>query len=122
MPPKFLTRRERSLLRMLAEPDDRTMFVLFLPVADQLKEWYRHAEVERVVEDAAKKALERFARRSIPPGRVLASLKVSAEARSQAARSMLAKRGGRAVAAKMRALGFPNLVRARDALRRKTEP
>jgi hypothetical protein len=36
-------------------------------------------------------------------------------------RSMLAMRGGKATAAKRRALGFPNLVKAREALRRKAD-
>ncbi|HEY6298163.1 MAG TPA: hypothetical protein VIW95_00845 [Candidatus Binatus sp.] len=36
-------------------------------------------------------------------------------------RSMLAVGGGKATAAKMRALGFPNLVKAREALRRKAD-
>jgi hypothetical protein len=37
----------------------------------------------------------------------------------QVARSMFAMRGGRATAAKMRAAGFPNLVKAREALQQK---
>jgi len=53
------------------------------------------------------------------PGQLLARKNVPAELRSRAARSMLAMRGGRATAAKMRAAGFPNLVKAREALKRK---
>ncbi len=34
---------------------------------------------------------------------------------------MLSMRGGKAKAAKMREIGFPNLVKAREALKRKAE-
>lgn len=44
---------------------------------------------------------------------------VPAELRSKAARAMLATWGGKAMAAKMRERGNPNLVKAREALMRK---
>jgi hypothetical protein len=94
-------------------------FVVMMPMGS-LPPWFRLREIESVIEDAAVKAVDRlWCRQGVRPGQLLARKNVPAELRSQAARSMLAMRGGRATAAKMRAVGFPNLVKAREALRRK---
>jgi hypothetical protein len=110
---------DRKLLRQ-AEDAEGATFVLWLPLGDRLAYSFSRAEIEAAVQAGAVKALEQLKRQPIPPGRLLASPGVPAEVRSRAARSMLAMRGGKATAAKMRMLGFPNLVKAREALRRTT--
>jgi hypothetical protein len=59
-------------------------------------------------------------RREPTAGQLLARHGVPDEVRSAAGRALLATRGGKATAAKMRALGYPNLIQAREALKRKT--
>ena len=81
--------------------------------------WLREEEIELAVRQAVTDAVMRLGQRLVTPGQLLARKNVSAELRSQAARSMLAMRGGKATAAKMRDLGYPNLVKAREALKRK---
>lgn len=115
-----LDRAARRLLRQ-AEESEGAFFTLWLPLGDRLAFWFPRAEINSVISTAATKALELLARQPIPPGRLLASPGVPAEVRSRAARSLLAMRGGKANAAKQRALGFPNLVKAREAKRRKTD-
>ena len=95
-------------------------FVVSLP-EDVVPTWFGLEKIEAVIRDAALDAVARIARGQVNPGQLLARKDVPAELRSQAARSMLAMRGGRATAAKMRPLGYPNLVKAREALRRKTK-
>jgi hypothetical protein len=113
-----LDRAARRLLRQ-AEESQGAFFTLWLQLGDRLAFWFPRAEISSVIHTAAIKALERLARQPIPPGRLLAAPGVPAEDRSRAARSMLAMRGGKANAAKQRALGFPNLVKAREARKRK---
>ena len=95
-------------------------FVVSLP-EDVVPTWFGLEEIEAVIRDAAIDAVARIARGQVNPGQLLARKDVPAELRSQAARSMLAMRGGKATAAKMRPLGYPNLVKAREALRRKAK-
>jgi hypothetical protein len=78
-----------------------------------------NAELEAVVRVAVTDAVTRLAHRSVTPGQLLSRKNVPSEVRSRAARSMLAMRGGRATAAKMAEQVYPNLVKAREALRRK---
>jgi hypothetical protein len=77
------------------------------------------AELYAAVSEAVYDAVTRLAARRVTPGQLLARKNVPAEMRSKPARSMLAMRGGRATAEKMRVLGFPNLAKARAALQRK---
>jgi hypothetical protein len=93
-------------------------FVVNLP-AEDVPPWVRPEEFEAAVYEAVTKAVTRLAARSVTPGQLLARKNVPAELRSKAARAMLAMRGGRATAAKMRPLGYPNLVKARAVLTRK---
>ncbi len=94
-------------------------FVVMMPMGS-LPPWFRFREIESVIENAAVEAVDRlWYRPGVRPGQLPARKNVPADLRSQAARSMLAMRGGRATAAKMRANGFPNLVKAREALRQK---
>lgn len=116
--PSIINRSARRLLRQ-AEESEGAAFTIWLPLGDRLAFWFPRAEIEAAIEAAATEALKRLAREPISPGRLLASEGVPAELRSQAARSMLAMRGGRARAAKMRAVRYPNLVKAREALKRK---
>jgi hypothetical protein len=95
-------------------------FIVHLPLGD-LPPWIQLEEIEVAIQEGATERLARLERRLVTPGQMLARKGVPAELRSQAARSMLAMRGGRATAAKMRALGYPNLVKAREALKRKAE-
>jgi hypothetical protein len=112
-----LDRAVRRLLRQ-AEESEGAFFTLWLPLGDRLAFWFSRAEINAAVEAGATKALERFARQPIPPGRLLSSPGVPVKVRSRAAHSMLAMRGGKATAAKMRVLGYPNLVKAREARKR----
>jgi hypothetical protein len=59
-------------------------------------------------ETAPRKPYQLLGRRDLPP-----------EIRSKAARSMLGYRGAIALREKMKPLGYPNLVKAREAQRRK---
>jgi hypothetical protein len=92
-------------------------FVINIP-EDLLPTWIRSEEIYDAVCEAAFDAVGRLGR-SLTPAQVLGRKNVPAELRSRAARSMLAMRGGRATAAKMREHGYPNLVKARKALRNK---
>jgi hypothetical protein len=96
------------------------VFTVWLPLGERVAFCFSRAEINAAIHAAATKAVARLARQRIPPGRLLASPGVPAKVRGRAARSMLAMRGGKATAVKMRALGFPNLVKAREALKRKT--
>lgn len=93
-------------------------FCINIPAAD-VPPWVRPEELEATVREALVNAVTRLAGRMVTPGQLLARKNVPAELRSQAAHSMLAMRGGRATAAKMRVLGYPNLLKAREALQRK---
>jgi hypothetical protein len=115
-----LDRAARRLLTQ-AEEAEGAFFTLWLPLGDRLAFWFSRAEINSVIHAAATKAVARLARQPIPPGRLLAASGVPAKVRSRAARSMLAMRGGKATAAKMSALGFPNLAKAREVLRRKAD-
>jgi len=115
----LLNRAARKLLKQLEESEGEVPFTLWLPIGDRLSFCFSRAEINAAIQAAATKAVARLARQPISPGRLLASQDVPAKLRSQAARSMLAMRGGRATAAKMRALGFPNLIKAREALNRR---
>ncbi len=117
---RLLSRADRKLLRQ-AEDAEGATFILWLPLGDRLAYCFSRAEIDAAVEAGAVKALERLKRQRIPPGRLLSAPGVPAEVRRRAARSLLAIRGGKAAADKQRALGFPNLVKAREALRLKTE-
>jgi hypothetical protein len=94
-------------------------FVINLP-EDIIPMWFGMEKIHTVIREAAVDAVNRLARGQIKPGCLLGHNNVPAELRSQAARSMLAMRGGKATAAKMRKLGYPNLVKAREALKRKS--
>jgi hypothetical protein len=112
---------DRKLLKQGEDSEGEVPFTIWLPIGGRLAFWFSRAEISAAIEAAATKALERLKRQPIPPGRLLASPGVPAKVRSGAARSMLSIRGGKATAAKMRALGFPNLVKAREARGRKAE-
>jgi hypothetical protein len=126
----FLNRALRELIRsgkvQLAEfragarfaPTDLQPFLVDLPLSD-LPPWRQLEEIEAAVQEGATEALARLARRPVTPGEMLARKNVPAELRSQAARSMLAMRGGKALAAKMREAGYRNLVKAREAKQRR---
>jgi hypothetical protein len=116
---RLLSRADRKLLRQLEESEGDVPFTLWLPLGERLSYCFSRSEITAAIEAAAIKALERLACQPIPPGRLLSSPSVPASVRSRAARSMLSLRGGKATAAKMRPLGFPNLVKARETLRRK---
>jgi hypothetical protein len=115
----ILNRAARKLLRQLEEAESETPFTIWLRLGDRLSFWFSRDEIDAAIQAAATKALERLRRQPISPGRVLASQDSPAKLRSQAARAMLAMRGGRATATKMRALGYPNLTKAREVRRRK---
>jgi hypothetical protein len=117
---RLLSRAERKLLQQ-ADDAEGALFSLWLPLGDRVAYCFSRAEICAAIHAAAIKAIARLARQPIPPGRFTGAPGVSAEVRSRAARSMLAMRGGKANAAKQRALGFPNLVKAREAKRRKAE-
>ena len=89
---------------------------VWLKLSDRLCCWFSRAEITAAIE-----ALARLERQPIPPGRLLASPGVPREIRRKAARSMLAIRGGKATAANMRELGFPNLVKAREARKHRAQ-
>jgi hypothetical protein len=93
-------------------------FVVNFP-EDIVPKWLGLQKVESVIREAAIDAVARLASVETSPGRILAHKNAPAELRSPAARSMLAMRGGKATAAKMRLLGYPNLVKAREAQKRK---
>lgn len=109
----LLGRARRELIRS-RRSKELIPFVVNIPAAD-IPPWIRSDELEAAVYEAVTDAVTRFAQRLVTPGQLLARRNVPAELRSQAARSMLAMRGGKATAAKMRALGFPNLKKAREA-------
>ena len=70
--------------------------------AVDLPPWYRFKEIESIIQDSAVEAVNKlWYDCQISPGRVLARKNVPPELRSQAARSMLAMRGGKATAEKM---------------------
>lgn len=92
-------------------------FIVNIP-RGTIPRWLRDEEVYIAIHLAVLDAVTRLARRMVTPGQLLARKNVPAEIRSRAARSMLAMRGGRATAARMRALGFPNLVKAREQFKR----
>jgi hypothetical protein len=116
----FLNRATRELIKACKASAFATAktepFIVELPI-ESLPPWLRLEEIEAAINESALETLARLARRPVTPGEMLARKNVPPELRSQAARSMLAMRGGRATAAKMRAVGFPNLVNAREALR-----
>jgi hypothetical protein len=95
-------------------------FIVNLP-EDIVPKWLGLQKVETVIREAAIDAVARLASVEISPGRILAHKNAPAELRSQAARSILAMRGGKATAAKMRESGYPNLVKAREALKHKND-
>jgi len=114
---------KRSFLAKIKGGDGPELipFVVNLP-ADVVPPWMRLEEVQAAICDAAADTVARLTRgQLVTPGQLLARKNVPAELRSRAARSMLAMRGGRATAAKMRPLGYPNLVKAREALSRKAK-
>lgn len=86
---------------------------------DLIPKWVDREKARFACASAAARVLLKLARRPVGPGAFLRDKSLSPEVRSMAARSMLAMKGGYATAARMRALGFPNLVKAREALRRK---
>src|SRR5215469_18655668 len=112
-----LSRARRELIRSRRNKE-LIPFVVSIPAA-QIPAWVRPEELEATVHEAVADAVTRLAQRRVTPGQLLARKNVPPELRSKAARSMLAMRGGRATATKMRPLGFPNLVKAREALKRK---
>jgi len=93
-------------------------FVVNIP-RGSIPPWLRDEEIQIAIHHAVTDAVTRLAQRIVTPGQVLGRKNIPAEIRSQAARSMLAMRGGKATAAKMRPLGYPNLVKAREALKHK---
>jgi hypothetical protein len=93
-------------------------FVINVP-AEDVPPWMPDAELHAAVCEAVRSAVTRLAARRATPGQLLARKNVPAEMRSKAAWSMLAMRGGSATAEKMRALGFLNLAKAREAFKRK---
>src|SRR5215470_12281956 len=111
-----LSRARRELIRSRRNKE-LIPLVVSIPAA-QIPPWVRPEELEAAVHEAVTDAVTRLAQRRVTPGQLLARKNVPPELRSQAARSMLAMRGGRATATKMRPLGFPNLVKAREALNR----
>jgi hypothetical protein len=118
---ELVVARQSLLGRMKGENSPELIpFVINLR-ADTVPTWIRPEVVEVAVREAVTDAVARLARGQATPGQLLARKNVPAELRSQAARSMLAMRGGRATAAKMRPLGYPNLIKAREALRHKAK-
>src|SRR5215813_8449276 len=112
-----LSRARRELIRSRRNKE-LIPLVISIPAAKILP-WIKPEELDAAIYQAVTDAVTRLADREVTPGQLLARKNVPPELRSQAARSMLAMRGGRATAAKMRSLGFPNLVKAREALKRK---
>jgi len=110
----------RKVLEEGAPPESEMVpFAAMIPAVD-LPPWYRFEEIESIIQESAVEAVNKlWYECQISPGRILGRKNVPPELRSQAARSMLAKRGGKATAAKMKVLGYPNLIKAREALRRK---
>lgn len=106
--------RARRVLISSMRSKELIPFVVPIPAAN-IPPWVRPEELKATVYEAVTEAVTRLAQRRVTPGQLLARKNVPAELRSQAARSMLAMRGGKATAAKMRPLGFPNLVKAREA-------
>jgi len=94
--------------------------VLSVPV-DYLPPWWREQDIAAALEKAAFKKLLALWRQQPTPGQLLARRGVPDKVRSAAGRAMLAARVGKATAVKMRALGYPNLLKAREALRRKVQ-
>jgi hypothetical protein len=93
--------------------------VLNVPI-DYLPPWWRERDIEAALQKAAWQKLLTLWNREPTAGQLLARRGVPDEVRSAAGRALLAARGGKATAAKMRALGYPNLVKAREALKRKS--
>lgn len=95
-------------------------FVFNLPI-EFLPPWWREKEIEAELEKAARQKLLSLWRRKPTASQLLACRGAPDEVRSAAGRALFAVRGGKATAAKMREKGFPNLVKAREALKRKAQ-
>jgi len=111
---------EAVLMRGAPASTEIVPIVLNVPVG-YLPPWWREQDIAAALEKAAFKKLLALWRQQPTPGQLLARRGVPDKVRSAAGRAMLAARGGKATAAKMRTQGFPNLVRAREALRRKVQ-
>jgi hypothetical protein len=105
-------RAQRSLMAVAfkgAPPNTELIpFIVNIP-RGSIPPWLRDEEVQIAIELAVTEAVTRLPQLIVTPGQVLARKNIPAEIRSQAARSMLAMRGGKATAAKMRKFGYPNL-------------
>ena len=106
-----------ALRKGILLPDDYLIPVTVMLPISCMPPWWRKEEIEEAIQEAAWKELGRLVHRPPTPGQLLGRADTPAKARSNAGRSLLAARGGKATAAKMRALGFPNLAKAREALR-----
>jgi hypothetical protein len=77
--------------------------------AQDIPPWVTDREIKDAVSEGVRAAVVRLGMKSsFTPGQLLARKSVPPWIRSRAARSMRAMRGGRATAAKMKALGYPN--------------
>ena len=110
----------RNVARGKTPPESQLIPIIVHVVEHDIPPWLRFQEVIAAVDRAAHEAVGTLWRKGLAsPAQMLACKKVPAELRSKAGRTMLAMRGGKATAAKMRSLGYPNLVKAREAKRRK---
>ena len=111
---------EAVLLKGAPASAELVPIVLNVPV-DYIPRWWRERDIAAALEKGAWQKLLALWRHEPTAGQLLARRGVPDEVRSAAGRAMLATRGGKATAAKMRAAGFPNLVTARAALKLKRE-
>jgi hypothetical protein len=112
----------RSLRRCIATIKANTRDADAVPFVVELLEkdippWLSDNQLREAVSMGVRDAVMALSKRRITPGHLLARKNLPPAVRSAAARAMLAMRGGRATAKKMSPLGYPNLVKAREALR-----
>jgi hypothetical protein len=119
---RAIAKEGTSLGRILfqgADPSTRLVGLTINFPIEYCPPWLREHEIEAELTDAAWKRLAELWKRYPKAGQLLARHGVPPKVRSAAGRRLLATRGGKATAAKMRPLGYPNLAKAREVLRRK---
>jgi hypothetical protein len=109
---------EAVLMKGAPPSTELVPIVLNVPI-EHLPPWLRERDIAAALEKAAWQRLVGLWRHEPTAGQLLARRGVPDEVRSAAGRAMLAARGGKATAAKMRVQCFPNLAKAREALKRK---
>ena len=114
--------KRRRQRRTVIGPDD---LLIHLPLPPKMTKARRRQIAQRAATQAIEQEVRRLARRPRSWGSILADPTATKEERSRAGKRQLCIRGGKAGAKittpKMRKLGFPNLVKAREAKRQKRE-